>query len=279
MEHRPKFSDGTLVPFDGQFHTDPADPKTSIRCLELYTPPGVLEILAGGNTARVGLLADGTVLKYPLDPKDRHLVQALAIEDAILTSLGSHERLVTYLGKTDHGLRFERAYHGNSADCISRNSASSSVHQFGAKWSLQAAEAVDFIHGKGVIHCDIHPNNFLVDENYNLRICDFSGSVFGELDGGAMESTRYFLPRSPLCPPSIHSDLFALGSAVYFFMATHDPYHTLPEDEVSARYSRGEFPDVAGIAVGQVILGCWKAQYSNAYNVWRDLESLLSMGH
>lgn len=50
-------------------------------------------------------------------------------------------------------------------------------------WSLQAAEALAYIRSLGVIHSDIHPNNFLVTHDLNLRLCDFSGSVFGKLDG------------------------------------------------------------------------------------------------
>lgn len=60
---------------------------------------------------------------------------------------------------------------------------------------IQAAEALVFIHSKGVIHCDIHPKNFLLDKKLNLRLCDFAGSLFGILDGGAIESARFFLLR------------------------------------------------------------------------------------
>lgn len=56
------------------------------------------------------------------------------------------------------------------------------------KWAKQAAEALAFIHDKGVIHSDIHPNNLLLDEHLDIQLCDFAGSLFGALDGGAMES-------------------------------------------------------------------------------------------
>jgi len=163
----PTFSDGIKVPNDGRFHTDPCDPMTSIQWIELWFPPGVLISLGGGSTSRLGLLSDGTVLKYPLTPDDT--LKGLEIEDAILSSLGSHERLVQYLGKTQHGLRFKRALHGDSATLISQVRPEWCKHPLGQvlghKWSTQAAEAVAFIHTKGVLHCDIHPNNFLADDN------------------------------------------------------------------------------------------------------------------
>lgn len=71
------------------------------------------------------------------------------------------------------------------------------------KWKTQAAEALVFIHSKGVIHCDIHPNNFLLDEKLDVRLCDFAGSLFGSLESRAMESTWFFLPRDWRDPPNI----------------------------------------------------------------------------
>jgi len=74
--------------------------------------------------------------------------------------------------------------------------------QLRLKRITQTAEALVFLHSKNVIHCDIHPNNILVDEHLNVRLCDFAGSLFGDLDGGALESTRFFLPRDWQTPPN-----------------------------------------------------------------------------
>lgn len=124
-----------------------------------------------------------------------------------------------------------------------------------------------FIHSKGVIHCDLHLNNLLLDEQLDLQLCDFSGSLFGELDGGAMESVRYFLPRNPHATPDIRSDLFALGSVMYYIMSGHQPYDSLSGDEVTARYSRGEFPDVDALLCGWPIKACWIGNVGNAQQV------------
>lgn len=58
------FFDGTAVPMDGKFHVDPSRPQSSVKYLEAMHPPGVSEVLFGGNTARLALLPDGTILKY-----------------------------------------------------------------------------------------------------------------------------------------------------------------------------------------------------------------------
>jgi serine/threonine protein kinase len=135
----------------------------------------------------------------------------------------------------------------------------------------QAAQAVSFVHSRGIIHCDIHPNNFLLDDQLNLRLCDFSGSLFGKLDGQAMESTRFFLPRDPLTTPTEWTDLFALGSTIYYIMCGQEPYRDLSDDDVTARYERGEFPDVTTVPYGRIIRACWTGTFSNAH----DLEQAL----
>lgn len=265
------FSDGTPVPLDGQFHVDPLDLSKSVRCLESWTPPGVSTIISGGNTAHVGLLPDGSVLKFPIDRLDSFSNKALAIEHCILSHLGEHNRIVPYLGREEHGLRFQRAAKGDVRRRIHAIEPHIISLQLRIKWSIQAAEALAFIHSRGVIHCDIHPNNFLLDEALNLQLCDFSGSLFGNLDGTGMESIRFFLPRDPLATPTKRSDLFALGSAIYFIISGCEPYNTLTENEVTARYTRGDFPAIDSIPCGRVIMSCWKGDLKDANEVCQAL--------
>jgi len=33
--------------------------------------------------------------------------------------------------------------------------------------------AINFIHSTNIIHRDLKPENFLIDRNYNVKICDF----------------------------------------------------------------------------------------------------------
>lgn len=259
------------MPLDGQFHADPLDPSNLIRCLEPWTPPGVSTIISGGNTAHVGLLPDGSVLKFPIDRLDSFSKKALDIEHCILSHLGEHNRIVRYLGREEHGLRFQRAAKGDVRRYIQAIEPHIISPQLRIKWSTQAAEALAFIHSRGVIHCDIHPNNFLLDDAFDLQLCDFSGSLFGNLDGTGMESIRFFLPRDPLATPTIRSDLFALGSTIYYIMSGCEPYDTLAESEVTARYTRGDFPAIDSIPCGRVIMSCWKRDVEDANEVFQAL--------
>lgn len=265
------YADGTPVPEDGKYHVDPANPMVKIRYLEPWYPPGVTEFFSGGNTARLGLLPDGTVLKYVRDREDRDALNSLNVEHSILSALGQHDRIVNYLGKHEHGIILQRALNGDICSYISKHEHDNISLQLRQKWTTQAAEALVFIHSNGVIHCDIHPNNFLLDEQLNARLCDFAGSLFGSLDGGAMESTRFFLPRDWRDPPNIKSDLFALGSTMYYIMTGREPYEDLSDDEVTAKYERKEFPSVEVLKCGSAIKGCWTGDFKSAEDVLQAL--------
>jgi cyclin-dependent kinase 3 len=45
------------------------------------------------------------------------------------------------------------------------------------KWMYQLLSAMHFCHSKEIIHCDVKPQNIMVDKDHNLKIADFGSSV------------------------------------------------------------------------------------------------------
>jgi hypothetical protein len=248
---------------------DPENQSHRYRYIQENTPPGVVQRLGGGSSCLVGLFKDGTVLKYPLVKGEE--AHTLHVERTIFQDLGQHDRIIRYLGNTSDGLRLELAACGSISDFLSQKHNPSLGIRL--KWSRQAAEGVAFVHSRGVVHCDIHVNNLLLDENLDVKLSDFQGT-YKDLDGYAMESSRYFLPRPVTRQPNVTTDLFALGTAIYRIMTGMDPLPNLTDEEVEERYSRREFPDVSSVMCGEVIENCWSQKYEDAGQLVRDLMDL-----
>lgn len=75
-------------------------------------------------------------------------------EYKIFNILGQHPRIITQKGLTEVGLYLERA--ANETICKYLAGSDPSLQQWVA-WCREVAEAVERVHSKGVIHCDIQP--------------------------------------------------------------------------------------------------------------------------
>lgn len=145
------------------------------------------------------------------------------------------------------------------------------------KWRTQAAEAIQFIHQKGVIHSDLRPENFLLHsvsgKKLELMLCDFGGSTNGDIDGRHLPDSGFFDPCNP-SESTKSTDIFSLGSIFYTIMTGHWPYRppgpfkSLEEMEeyqelVDNCFASRRYPPVDEIFAGLVIRRCWGGYYSN----------------
>ena len=186
--------------------------------------------------------------------------------------------LPRFKGVSDNpfGLLFVEASDGNLQNYIDQHYASIDM-SLRFKWRIQAAEAIQYIHQKGVIHSDLRPDNFLLHtvagSELDLLLCDFGGSTNGEIDGRHLPDAGFFNPCHP--PESTKStDIFSLGSIYYTIMTGHWPYRSpgpfksLEEMEkyqelVDDLFASKRYPPVDGLAAGPVIQRCWTGEYSD----------------
>ena len=63
---------------------------------------------------------------------------------------------------------------------------------------------------------------------------------------------------------TVHSDLFALGSALYELEKGSAPFAELPEESITDHFMVGDYPPVSDLILGSIITGCWKSKYDSA---------------
>ncbi|PVF98959.1 kinase-like protein [Serendipita vermifera] len=106
------------------------------------------------------------------------------------------------------------------------------------------ASAIDYLHTHDpvLVHGDLKPRNILIDENFNVKICDFGliGIVTGEECLGLTTTSehagtdRYVAPEFVLSNepimPTPQSDVYALGCIGLKFVFLKDPYENRPNN-------------------------------------------------
>ncbi|KAK5995962.1 Spindle assembly checkpoint kinase-like protein [Cladobotryum mycophilum] len=254
-----------------------------------------------GSTSMFCRVKPGVLLQYPMPlcnastgPNEltERFAHKFLVERQILPLLGSHPRIVPYLGWHDEpgdpqGLLLTESSHGNLQQCLDNNNTITPPIR--RKWCLQAVESVAYIHHCGVLHSDLRPDNFLVHAttptSLDLWLCDFGGSACEKLgvDGGNLPDPGFYDPKSEPVP-SIQVDIFSLASIMYAILTGNWPYRTpggsFKTLEESFEYDRraddlfrkGELPDVAALYVGDIILKCWKKEYASADDVVQALK-------
>jgi serine/threonine protein kinase len=217
-----------------------------------YCPPGVERVLGSGTSAFIGEVNASTVLKYPLEPGGD--MSRLVLEHKILKMLGQHPRIIAHKELTTDGLYLERAANGTIYTYLTEWGQPTPSLQQRIAWCREVTEAVEYVHSKRVIHCDIQPTNILVDESLHLKLADFQGNYISEdgkviLEGWSCEPCRYFCPRDDVFEANWKTDLFALGSTIYFIITGHEVFPDIMggedrwDEKVRSRFALGLFPE------------------------------------
>jgi serine/threonine protein kinase len=118
-----------------------------------------------------------TIIKTPFDSLDQERVHLILRERQIyerFAKRGGYKGILSYHGIFESGIRLEYAPNHNLYSFNKRHDV-----DFGQRlrWATQIAEAINFIHGAGVIHGDLTCLNIFLDKNLNAKLADFAGSL------------------------------------------------------------------------------------------------------
>ncbi len=152
------------------------------------------------------------------------------------------------------------------------------------KWCVEASAALAYCHARRVFHCDLRPDNMLLDAELDLSLCDFGGSKNDDYDGEGLPDFGFFDPRIDSLDVTSDTEIFGLGSSMYTILVGHLPHgpSILQTAKERLNYAHtfellalvGEFPDTSEIIGGDIIKDCWDQKIKSAEEAHRRLVEL-----
>lgn len=115
----------------------------------------------------------------------------------------------------------------------------------------KCAEGLKHLHESGWVHCDVKPDNFLVDEHSNVKLIDFSiarrarkSSLFGRPK--RLQGTRSYMSPEQIRRKAVTpaTDIYGLGCVIYEMLAGKPPFTGTTPDEVLNRHLRASLPSI-----------------------------------
>ena len=139
-----------------------------------------------------------------------------------------------------------------------------------------------YLHSCGVIWGDLSTRNALIDEEENIRLCDFASSTLADVYPQLGDFT-YEITYCPAVPEDdlekvspMQRELYALGSAIYEIVEWRRPYSEAANRfEVYEIFEGGGMPEISDDNIARVIIRrCWDFKYESAQAVVEDLKAL-----
>jgi len=104
------------------------------------------------------------------------------------------------------------------------------------------ASAVAYTHEQGIIHCDIKPQNVLLDAHGQAKLADFGVANADRAPTGMIVygSAPYIAPeRLRGLPVGPAVDIYALGATLFFLLTGQPPYRGQTTDEIVGQVVAG----------------------------------------
>jgi len=170
------------------------------------------------------------------------------VNEAKVVSQLRHPRIVRIdgLGRTPAGGYFIAMDFVDGADLSTHLGVEPISIQGAVGWTMQACQAIEHAHRRGIVHCDLKPGNLLLDGDGNVRVTDFGlarsmdedSRTFDRIEGTA----AYMAPEqvSPWWGPITgQTDVYGLGAVLYALLTGVPPFQGATLADILAQVVSG----------------------------------------
>ncbi|XP_048736837.2 testis-specific serine/threonine-protein kinase 4-like [Ostrea edulis] len=140
-------------------------------------------------------------------------------------------------------------------------------------WTKQICEAVRYLHEQNITHRDLKLENLLLDNNHNIKICDFG---FVKVDPDRQLSKTYCGSKSYAAPEILRgepydtqkADIWAIGVILYIFVTGKMPFdeskgnHGVLEEHRKLNFPWHKIKKNVSEECRALILWCFKYSFS-----------------
>eukprot|EP01130_Rhizamoeba_saxonica_P011210 TRINITY_DN4643_c0_g1_i1.p1 TRINITY_DN4643_c0_g1~~TRINITY_DN4643_c0_g1_i1.p1 ORF type:complete len:585 (-),score=117.93 TRINITY_DN4643_c0_g1_i1:137-1891(-) len=210
-------------------------------------------------------------------------------------SLLNHPCIVEYIGHSSKRkwIIFEYMERGSLFDCIHEESGDFSWKRK-IQMAIDVSSAMVYLHKHRIRHCDLSSHNILVNEQWQLKVCDLGLSEIIPDDilsqavsfNRRMGTLRWMSPEmmKKECRSMEKSDVYSFGIVLFEIGCGEIPYQTKPDPEVVKCKNRGILPRSSNSKIWRSNLDwkilmnrCLKKCYKDRPNFLEIYEELVEM--
>jgi len=189
--------------------------------------------------------------------------EILEREKSVYHRLGHSEGIIKVISISEEGILFDCHRNGDIATYM-RDNVELSIRDK-TRWIVSIIKTVCHIHTSNVLIDDIALRNFLIADDFSVKMIDFGQSTVFPLDIDITTADDNGL--------TVLVDLFHVGCIIYSIIVWKEFECNLFEHQLQ-RPSLKDLPDLDQLPYRQAIKKCWTAEYHSADDLYAEVLEL-----